>query len=476
MDADAKSLTAVRWSVALTLLVVCASLVTVISSGRTPASTSVVHPLGVIAIALAAYAWVVYPPAGSIVVSLVIFLCVLWAWGVLQATNLGMDLAAFAVLLGVAASQQRRQFQRFHRLRQVLDDVQEEGRMKERVVGAARQSHASLQKKHARYSQLQAIAEQLSNMTDRTAIANLAVERAFTLIGKSDVCLLFLVDRQRQELSLFASKKRDDLASVRAKHGDQFDRYVLRTQRPLLVNDVRRDFRFTVSLSAERPIASVIACPLLLAQRAEGVLHLDSAQAGAYSQDDLRFLDILLDLISTAMTNAALFEQTQHLAMTDGLTGLMLRRPFHEQLTRELTRASRGKDAVSVIMLDVDKFKDYNDAFGHTAGDLVLRSVAEVLRTITPAGGAHARYGGEEFAVLLPRTKRHEAADIAEAIRRTVEVQVHRSGRGVPVPVTVSLGVAAFPNDAEEETELIRIADQRLYQAKHAGRNLVISS
>jgi len=485
--ADSKSLTTIRWGLALALLVVCACLVTVITSGRpgppgaiagagAPAQASLAHPLALIVIALAAYAWVLYPPAGGVVVSAAVFFCLIWAWAAQQTASLSVDLAAFAVLLGVAAYQQRRRFRRLHRLRQVLEDLQEEGSVKEQAAAHARQSNAGLQKKHARYAQLQAIAEQLSNMTDRTPIANLAVERAFSLIGKSDVCLLFLVDRQRQELSLFASKKRDDLTSVRAKHGDQFDRYVLRTQRPLLVNDVRRDFRFTVSLSPERPIASVIACPLLLAQRAEGVLHMDSAQAGAYSQDDLRFLDILLDLISTAMTNAELFQQTQHLAMTDGLTGLMLRRPFHEQLTRELTRASRSKDAVSVVMLDVDKFKDYNDAFGHTAGDLVLKSVAEVLRTATPAGGAHARYGGEEFAVLLPRTKRHEAGDIAEVIRRTVEVQVHRSGRGVAVPVTVSLGVASFPDDAKEETELIRIADQRLYQAKHAGRNLVVSA
>jgi len=474
--ADRKALLIVRWSVVLALLIVCASLVTVIAAGRSPASAALAQPLGLIMIALAAYAWVLYPPTGGVIISIVVFLCLVWAWAAQRTASLSVDLAAFAALLGVAAYQQRLRFRRLHRLRQVVEDLEEEGSVKAQAAAQARQSNASLQRKHARYVQLQAIAEQLSNITDRTPIANLAVERAFSLIGKSDVCLLFLVDRQRQELSLFASKKGKEVASVRAKHGDQFDRYVLRTQRPLLVNDVRRDFRFTVSLSPERPVSSVIACPLLLTQRAEGVLHMDSAQAGAYSQDDLRFLDILLDLISTAMTNAELFQQTQHLAMTDGLTGLMLRRPFHDQLTRELVRAKRGKDAVSVVMLDVDKFKDYNDAFGHTAGDLVLRSVAEVLRTATPAGGAPARYGGEEFAVLLPRMKRHEAADIAEAIRRTVEAQVHRSGRGVPVPVTVSLGVASFPDDAKEETELIRIADQRLYEAKHAGRNLVIST
>ena len=313
----------------------------------------------------------------------------------------------------------------------------------------------------------------MSNLTDRSAIASLAVERTFSLIGKSDVCLLFLVDRNQQELSLVASRRREDLSSIRAKHGDQFDRYVLRTQRPLLVNDVRRDFRFTVGLSSERPVSSVIACPLLLGQRAEGVLHMDSAQPSAYSQDDLRFLDILLGLVATALTNAELFAQTEQLAMVDGLTELLLRRPFLEQLTRELTRAARGRDPVSVLMADVDRFKEYNDAYGHTAGDVILKEIAKVIRSVVPSDGMSARYGGEEFAVLLPKTKRPHAADVAERIRRGVETSVQARGRGSPRPVTVSIGVASFPDDAQADLELIRAADQRLYQAKHAGKNRV---
>ena len=472
---------------ALTSLVVFGALVTLIVGGSA-AHAGVLHTLCLISVALAAYDWVLFSTAAGVTVSLLTFICVAWAWAVRQTVALSVDVAAVGVVLGAAAWQRRRRFRRFLRVRQLVEDLEEEQTVKEQAIALARQTCDALQKKHSRYSQLQSIAEQLSNMTDRASIANLAVDRAFTLIGKSDVCLLFLVDRERQELSLFTSKKRETIASVRAKHGDQFDRHVLRTQRPLLVNDVRRDFRFTVMVSPERTVSSVIACPLLLGQRAEGVLHMDSAHAGAYTQDDLRFLDILLDLVATAMTNAELFAQTQHLAMTDGLTGLTLRRPFLEQLTRELTRAGRSRESVSIVMLDVDHFKEYNDAFGHTAGDLVLQAVADVLRTVVPPDGVSVRYGGEEFVVLLPRTKRHQASDIAETIRRTVEQQVHRSGRtpardlrsgeagGEPRPVTVSLGVATFPDDAQAGLELIRVADQRLYQAKHAGRNLVCSS
>jgi diguanylate cyclase (GGDEF)-like protein len=297
------------------------------------------------------------------------------------------------------------------------------------------------------------------------------------------------VDPERQELSLFASKRREPVAAIRAKHGDQFDRHVLRTHRPLLVNDVRRDFRFTIAVSPERETSAVIACPLLLGPRPAGVLRLDSPQPAAYNQDDLRFLDILLDLVSTAMTNARLFAQTQQLAITDGLTGLTLRRPFLEQFTRELSRALRSREPVSILMVDVDHFKSYNDAFGHTAGDVVLKSVAEVLRAAVPPDALPARYGGEEFVVLLPRTVRHQASDVAEAIRRQVERGVKGGGTSggaraadregtvtATRGVTVSIGLASFPDDAQVDLELIRVADQRLYQAKSAGRNLVCSS
>ena len=244
--------------------------------------------------------------------------------------------------------------------------------------------------------------------------------------------------------------------------------------------------------AADRPISSVIGCPIVIGESPAGVLRLDSATPGAYTQDDLRFLDILLDLVSTAVTNAQLFAQTQRLAMTDGLTGLMLRRPFLEQLARELARAGRSREPVSLIMADVDHFKLYNDTFGHTAGDVILKDVAEALRAAIPPDGAIGRYGGEEFIVLLPRTAKPAAAALAEKIRQLVQAQGQRTGRRLaaresrgqrrrdeatePGAVTLSLGVAAFPEEAQADLELIRLADSRLYEAKRAGRNRVCAA
>lgn len=481
--------TAIRWLFALANMAVCAALVT-LTVGGSSSHAELIRAMALCAVALATYAWVLYPFGASVAVNLVMLLCLAWAWASGRGGSLKLESLAFVVLLGAALWQQQRRLRQAHRLEQALDDVAEERRVKEQAITLESQGREALQRKLSRYTQLQSIAEALSNLTDITAIATLAVDQAFALIGKSDVCLLFLVDHEKQELSLFTSKKREPITSVRTKLGDQFDRYVLRTHRPLLVNDTRRDFRFTVAVSPERTVSSVIACPLLLGQRPEGVLRLDSAQTGVYTQDDLRFLDILLDLIGAAMTNARLFARTQQLAMTDGLTGLMLRRPFLEQLTRELARSGRSRDPLAVLMVDVDHFKEYNDTFGHTVGDRVLTTLAQTLPRAVPPGGLIARYGGEEFAVLLPRLTRHEATEVAETIRRLVaepvEVAAEQPGRharagssGIAAAqrlVTVSIGVATFPDDAQADMELIRIADQRLYQAKRAGRNLVCSS
>ena len=497
-----KSPLILQWTVAIAFaLAVGAFARTLI--GYPAAPPDAVQVLGLFIVALATYAWVLYPIPAGVCVGVTALIGVTWAWASQRTSILGFELGACSLLLVLAAWQRHRWVSRRLRIQQLLEDLGEERTVKEQAIALAKQTREALQRKLSRYTQLQTIAEELANMTDLSSITQLAVDRAFTLIGKSDVCLLFLLNQDQQELSLFASKRQPAIASIRAKHGDQFDRYVLRTHRPLLVNDIRRDFRFTVTAAPDRDISSIIACPLLVGRSPEGVLRLDSSQPGAYTQDDLRFLDILLDLVATAVANAKLFAQAEQLAMTDSLTGLALRRPFLEQMTRELSRSNRSRESISIIMVDVDHFKRYNDTFGHTAGDLILKSVADVLRTTTPPGGVAARYGGEEFVVLLPQVDRPQAGQIAEKIRRLVEqhggghvgdearAAVKMSGRAalhgvasvsspksakVNTDVTVSLGVATFPEDAQAELELIRVADQRLYNAKRGGRNLVCSS
>ena len=160
-------------------------------------------------------------------------------------------------------------------------------------------------------------------------------------------------------------------------------------------------------------------------------------------------------------------------ARTDDLTGLPNFRAFTERITAELERADRYPEAFGVLVLDLDRFKKYNDTYGHLAGNEALRRVAQTIRDTVRAVDFPARYGGEEFAVVVPQVDGPSLIAIAERIRANIEK--------LPAPadgatVTVSIGAALYPADGNDRESLFRTADERLYEAKNAGRNRVVTS
>ena len=179
-------------------------------------------------------------------------------------------------------------------------------------------------------------------------------------------------------------------------------------------------------------------------------------------------------------TNQSLTESTRQLQManvrlealatTDGLTGLKNHRAFQDQLHEEIERATRYSTPLSMLMVDVDRFKTYNDTFGHPAGDLVLRKVAEILQSTCRVHDFVARYGGEEFAIILTESDRESAIATAERLREAIEAAPWPSRR-----VTASFGVATFSPATDDTTSLITQADTALYAAKRNGRNCVTS-
>jgi diguanylate cyclase (GGDEF)-like protein len=161
-------------------------------------------------------------------------------------------------------------------------------------------------------------------------------------------------------------------------------------------------------------------------------------------------------------------EELERLSASDSLTGLSNRRVLTQRLSEELLRSQRQNHSFTVVMLDVDHFKKYNDAHGHPAGDEVLKRVANILRTSTRAGDCTARYGGEEFAVLLSGKGAEEATQLAERIRERVAEEEFTAGR-----ITISAGIAEFPDHGHTAEAVISSADEALYQAKRDGRNRV---
>jgi diguanylate cyclase (GGDEF)-like protein len=171
-----------------------------------------------------------------------------------------------------------------------------------------------------------------------------------------------------------------------------------------------------------------------------------------------------------ALHSAWLLERVQRMASTDGLTGVANRRTFETTLERELARAARESEDVTLVMLDVDHFKRLNDTHGHLVGDEVLRRVAAAVTQASRQYDTPARYGGEEFAVILPGTSKEDGLEVAERLRLAI------AGSGEDPAVTASAGLATFPADAVEPRALVDAADGALYESKRTGRNRVTAA
>ncbi len=199
-----------------------------------------------------------------------------------------------------------------------------------------------------------------------------------------------------------------------------------------------------------------------------GILALGIKQSGGtYSHDDIELMKSIADQASMIIENAQLYTQATIRANTDGLTGLYNHRHFHESLEQEIARGARFGTVFSVVMLDIDLFKAYNDVYGHLAGDQILRKIGELIRNSIRSMDVAFRYGGEEFAVILPEARLDDAYRVAERIRKTIESKASSN----LIPVTVSLGVASWPSDGVTREEIIGCADDALYRAKQTGRN-----
>jgi len=340
-------------------------------------------------------------------------------------------------------------------------------------IGEKKKSISSVEEKLKRYAVLKDVIDSFSTRLLLDDLTKLILEKASMTIGKQGRVLLFLVDTEKQELMLSASK---GAVHVETKKGDLFDRWVLKNRKPLIVEDVAADFRFSTDSHGElkKIFRSLIAAPLVTGDKIIGILRMDNASELTYAQDDLRLLDIIASLSAVSIENALLYARTQELAIRDSLTGLTVRRYFLERLQEEVKRTAMKKGHMSLLMLDIDHFKGYNDLFGHAAGDIVLKHLAEAIRSMIKEGDIAARYGGEEIVIMLCGRNKKRAALEAEEIRTAVKKNPLTLRRHI-ANVTVSIGVSGYPEDAVPAEGLIRIADERLYKAKAQGRDRVCS-
>ena len=203
---------------------------------------------------------------------------------------------------------------------------------------------------------------------------------------------------------------------------------------------------------------------------------LTTATSGEYAQlltDDI--LGALQNHVQSALTNAHKYDAIRRQVVTDHLTNLYNRRYFMNRAGEEIERSLRHQAPLSVLMVDIDHFKDFNDTYGHATGDRVLQTVARAMQDALRTTDICARHGGEEFAVLLPSTPGENAYYVAERVRRTLS-GTRYTGLGLPpeVNITISVGVATCPRDATVLDELMELSDKALYKAKADGRDMVV--
>ncbi|MCC6573462.1 MAG: diguanylate cyclase [Planctomycetes bacterium] len=223
---------------------------------------------------------------------------------------------------------------------------------------------------------------------------------------------------------------------------------------------------------------SFAAAPLLTDTEALGIVVVDSSsRPHKFSSDRLTMLQMFANQAALAIQNGMMFANVLDRAQRDSLTRLYNHGHFQDTLRAELARSQRYGFPVSLIMVDIDHFKKFNDNHGHQTGDVVLQEMARLLSAHVRAADVVARYGGEEFAVLLPQTTHENALDLATRLCRDVKEEIAiRGTRGERLTVTASFGVATFPQHAQDAAALVSLADTALYVAKDQGRNRVISA
>jgi diguanylate cyclase (GGDEF)-like protein len=240
---------------------------------------------------------------------------------------------------------------------------------------------------------------------------------------------------------------------------------VFQTQKPIVVNTAAKDERYEDREGSN--VESILCIPLIASDETIGVINITNKKNGKkFSHEDVELLSALGNQAAVAINNATLYE----MAITDELTKIYIRRYFNVRLDSEMRRARRYGHRCSLVICDLDHFKSVNDSYGHQVGDNTLVKVAELIRNSVREIDTPARFGGEEFAVILPETDLAGAKAMAERVRESVAAA---KIEGLPRPITISIGLACYPDHADDKGNLIRAADTALYEAKRQGRNRV---
>jgi diguanylate cyclase (GGDEF)-like protein len=328
--------------------------------------------------------------------------------------------------------------------------------------------------------------QELSAFLDRETILKEAVRIAGQQLSCTKTSIMLLTDEGRLRLESVQGMTKDVWGEIRGTDiGDKFCRKVVEEARPLLVQDVRElgyrpNPRYSTRSFLIVPIVSKANTNMGRRNQQDndasvmGVIAVtDKYGGGTFSGNDQKILDILAGQLAVTLKNAELYEK----ATVDALTRVYLRRYFEQQLQERVDEVMNGGTSpLSLLILDLDKFKHTNDTYGHQAGDEVLRTLGGLLKKcVRPSTDTVARFGGEEFTVILPGADMPLATKVAERILKAVEAEAFQIGDGRVIHKTCSIGVATvMPGERETPARLLKKADYALFEAKETGRNRLV--
>ena len=291
------------------------------------------------------------------------------------------------------------------------------------------------------------------------------------------LCGLLFVDEERRTEVIVEIKyptAQQEIDSFKLKMVETFNRLtaekLLPEQVTIRQSDGREPNIDNTIVETRNILGSYQTNLLMSSDRPIGMLAITNSFPNAFTNEDLKVFSIIARHSSIAINNTLLHKKIKELSITDGLTGLYVYRYFNDMLDKEILRSTRYQQPFSLIMLDLDGFKEVNDTFGHPQGDAVLREVAQILKRVCREVDVVARYGGEEFAIILPATDTEGAYILADRIRMVIKNYAFGLKDNV-ISLTASLGVASYPESGATKTDLIKQVDRALYKVKADGKN-----
>ncbi len=293
---------------------------------------------------------------------------------------------------------------------------------------------------------------------------------------KADLWALLMVDPQKNELYYVSvdGYETAGLSDIRIRVGEGLAGWVAEHGETLLVPDASHDARLaSVAKGSGFVVRSAIGLPIRGRKGTHGVIEIFNPHLDENSDYLIAFLHILIDYAAIAIENAQDVARVQQLTITDDVTGLYNARHLYNLLSRELDIAQKQSGALSLVFLDLDRFKEVNDGHGHLIGTELLAKVGGCLKELSRGTDWCFRYGGDEFVILMPWTTREQALQLARAIHAKLSQTVFGFGTDLQLRIGASAGIAAYPGDGRTVHEILGAADQRMYRVKGKGRGRV---